>query len=888
MIGRCGQWRRCGRVWQRTVAAGREVVSLKGVESITTDGITRPQISSYLTALYRRHTSDKAWSATPPLHTGLASAFSHGTFCKTLVESGPANERRSAPGGLQSEAVGHTAPASVESLGNLYLRHDKNRRGVIYQQGSSWLGWPDSLFQKTNKFYPYRRKTFLDTSATDYGTRAASFCSERPPVVTGAAAADDRSDVDMKKAFQIVVKTGDQEGAGTDANVHVILEDEYGVTTPRLKLDKILYNDLERSKRDTYTIECPNDFGKVSRLRLSRDTVGIADDWFCDYIHVEDRRKPPMKKIAKTQTAKSIRNFLGSNYLKENVAEQKGVYFFPIHRWVAPQHDYLFDEYATCLPQHDPCLEPRKSDLMKKRSSYTYIVRAEGLVAQIENLPSDEKFSEEYYWTFATEKMNLLTQTKFIEWTTSKWNTLEDLKKVYKQGLGEPECMEVWKEDWWFGLQRLQGVNPNVISLCKEIPENFDVTEDTVKGLLDMSLAEALEKNKIFICDLKIMDNLECKDDRELASPLALFYLNKEDRLLPIAIQLKQKSGHDNPVYTPNDAPNTWLVAKMFYNNAEAQHHQALTHLGYTHLLMEGVVICTNRNLSPSHPLFKLMAPHFLFLLAINTRGLEKLVSVGGWVDNCMTQGVKGIFELMRRGFECWRFDREGQIEKELEARGVLDENVLPYYPYRDDGVPLYNAIKKYVTTVVSHHYDTPEKLSGDWELRWWREELVKPRNQSGVGLQNIPGNSEDGFTDVSQVIDVVTVIIATCSLGHAAANFQQYEQYGFVPNYPGILISNVPKEKKLYTEKDIMTILPDKRMTLDIMVITKLLSSKGTNSLGDFEMQYLYDPVGVQAAEEFQKDLKRLSLDMKRRNIDRQWKFEWLDPEIVPNSISV
>lgn len=47
------------------------------------------------------------------------------------------------------------------------------------------------------------------------------------------------------------------------------------------------------------------------------------------------------------------------------------------------------------------------------------------------------------------------------------------------------------------------------------------------------------------------------------------------------------------------------------------------------------------------------------------------------------------------------------------------------------------------------------------------------------------------------------------------------------------------------------MALLPDKRMTLDIMVITKLLSGRGTNSLGNFEMQYLYDPVGVKAAEE-------------------------------------
>nr|XP_053629172.1 allene oxide synthase-lipoxygenase protein-like isoform X4 [Cherax quadricarinatus]XP_053629173.1 allene oxide synthase-lipoxygenase protein-like isoform X4 [Cherax quadricarinatus] len=691
----------------------------------------------------------------------------------------------------------------------------------------------------------------------------------------------------MKKAFHLVVKTGDQEGAGTDANVYVVLEDENGLVTPKVKLDKILYNDLERSKRDTYNIDCPTDFSKVKYLRLSRDTKGIADDWFCDYIHVEDRRKPK-KKTSKDHTKKSTKNFLGSTYLKENSAQEKSVYFFPIHRWIAPTHDYLFHEYAVCLPQHDPCLDPRKADLEWKRSTYNYIVHAEGMVAQIENLPSDEKFSDEYYWTFATEKMNLLARTKLIEWTTNKWSTLDDLKKVFKQSLGEPECIDVWKEDWWFGLQRLQGVNPNVISLCKEIPENFDVTEDTVRGLLgDMSLAEALEKNKIFICDLKIVDDLKCKDDRELASPLALFYLNTDDKILPIAIQLKQARGHDNPVYTPNDPPNTWLVAKMFYNNAEAQHHQALTHLGFTHLLMEGVVICTHRNLSPSHPLFKLMAPHFLFLLAINTRGLEKLVSPGGWVDVCMTQGVKGIFELMKRGFDRWRFDREGQIEKELEARGVLDTDILPYYPYRDDGVPLYNAIKKYVTTVVTHHYDTADKLSQDWELKWWRDELVKPRDSNGVGLKNVPGNS-DGFTCVEEVIDVVTVIIATCSLGHSAANFQQYEQYAFVPNYPGILMADVPKEKVNYTEQEIMNLLPNKRMTLDIMVITKLLSSRGTNSLGDFEMQYLYDPVGVQAAEEFQKDLKRLSLDMKKRNIDRDWKFEWLDPEIVPNSISV
>ena len=90
------------------------------------------------------------------------------------------------------------------------------------------------------------------------------------------------------------------------------------------------------------------------------------------------------------------------------------------------------------------------------------------------------------------------------------------------------------------------------------------------------------------------------------------------------------------------------------------------------------------------------------------------------------------------------------------------------------------------------------------------------------------------------------------------------------------------------YTESDILDLLPNKRKTLDIMVITKLLSSPGTNKLGDFEMQYLYDPVDVQAADDFRKELKKLSLEVKKRNVDRSPEFAYLDPDLVPNSISI
>ncbi|GAU93759.1 hypothetical protein RvY_05650-4 [Ramazzottius varieornatus] len=326
----------------------------------------------------------------------------------------------------------------------------------------------------------------------------------------------------------------------------------------------------------------------------------------------------------------------------------------------------------------------------------------------------------------------------------------------------------------------------------------------------------------------------------------------------------------------------------MWYNNADAAYHQSCTHLGFTHLMMEGIAVCTHRNLSPSHPLFKLLAPHFLFLLAINTRGLQKLINPGGWVDKTTTMGCNGMFEIVKRGVKAWRLDVHAVPAVEIARRGVLDKTVLPYYPYRDDAVAVYEAIEKYVKSMVEHFYDSPEKVEEDGELQSWAAELVKSKKRGGCGIRGVPGNGK--FTDVEQIIVTMTAIISTCSLGHAAANFNQYDEYGFPPNYPGILCGQVPTQKVGFTEKNIFDQLPSRSVTLDTMVVTRLLSSRGTQALGDFEVQYLYDPVSVSAAKQLRQDLRSISEAIRKRNQSPHTKFPypWLDPDGIPNSISI
>ena len=97
--------------------------------------------------------------------------------------------------------------------------------------------------------------------------------------------------------------------------------------------------------------------------------------------------------------------------------------------------------------------------------------------------------------------------------------------------------------------------------------------------------------------------------------------VDSNDDFRPIAIQLGQTPGPEFPIWTPNDAEYDWLLAKMWFRNADYQVHQMKSHLALTHLLVEPVAIAMFRCLPPAHPVHKLLREHVQFVIAINTIG---------------------------------------------------------------------------------------------------------------------------------------------------------------------------------------------------------------------------------------------------------------------------
>ncbi|CAL4158239.1 unnamed protein product, partial [Meganyctiphanes norvegica] len=215
-------------------------------------------------------------------------------------------------------------------------------------------------------------------------------------------------------------------------------------------------------------------------------------------------------------------------------------------------------------------------------------------------------------------------------------------------------------------------------------------------------------------------------------------YLSTQYEHLDITQQIIQQI--TQRVYTPKDPLNTWMLAKMYYNNAEAQFHQALSHFCYTHSLMDGIATSMNRQLSPSHPIYKLLRPHFKDIISINKYAGKTILKYGTMLES-WSMGFHGFKQLILKATPHITFKRAiGSVESDATARGVWDKQVLPYYPFRDDAMALYNIIKKYVTTIITHYYGTTASISSDWELQNWHAELAKPRAQGGVGITDLPG----------------------------------------------------------------------------------------------------------------------------------------------------
>jgi hypothetical protein len=85
--------------------------------------------------------------------------------------------------------------------------------------------------------------------------------------------------------YRVSVRTGDKRGAGTDANVFIIIHGEKGDSGKRML--ESAGNNFERGRVDTFGIELL-DIGELNKITIGHDGKGFGSGWFLDNVVVRD------------------------------------------------------------------------------------------------------------------------------------------------------------------------------------------------------------------------------------------------------------------------------------------------------------------------------------------------------------------------------------------------------------------------------------------------------------------------------------------------------------------------------------------------------------------------------------------------------------------------
>ncbi|XP_060947566.1 hydroperoxide isomerase ALOXE3-like isoform X2 [Limanda limanda] len=442
--------------------------------------------------------------------------------------------------------------------------------------------------------------------------------------------------------YKLQVSTGDMPSAGTWDHVSVTLIGSDG-ESEKTDLDNF-GKDLCTGKIGTYTVKTSSSLGKVLLVKVEKDPrlLTLEDEWYCSTIEV--------------------------------TTPEGDAILFPCHRWIS-RGEYVELRGGRAMKffedDHPLLIEHRKKELTLQKSLYQWKPLAEGLlhISSFEHeseLPAEIRFSkaktDEMQNT--TKRLGLKFKFKGMVGSIKKWETVDHLKKLFnfKKTPMSEYVAEHWKEDDFYGSQFLNGINPTLIKRCSELPRNFPVTEEMVKPFLaeGSSLRREIGKGNIFLYDQKKLDGIPTYvyngESLTVTSGLCLFYLNPQNKLMPIAIQLHQQPSEKNPIFLPSDLETDWLLAKMFIKNADTLDHEA------------------------------------------------------------STSGLEGMIEIMRRSLREMTYSSVC-LPENIIARGLES---IPNYYYRDDGLKLWSIINSFVRAAVEYYYPSDADVCKDTELQDW------------------------------------------------------------------------------------------------------------------------------------------------------------------------
>lgn len=486
--------------------------------------------------------------------------------------------------------------------------------------------------------------------------------------------------------------------------------------------------------------------------------------------------------------------------------------------------------------------------------------------------------------------------------------TLQDYKDLFRNiKLDTVAKLDQFLWDDIFGWYRVAGPNPmRITKLPGKVADMFpELTDKILNGITAFggdSIAAMEADGRLYYVDFPEFEGVPVGEDVDgnlkpgfVYAPKCLLAVpvNPTERMtvLPIAIRCGQDSGKF-PMYTPNSDhsdPVAWLAAKLTIQVSDALIHEAVYHLGRTHLLLELMVCSTYRTLPEQHPLHRLLKCHFYGTAFINNAAVETLINSGGTIDEITAPPIDLTRKISASAVNDPSFSfNDWMPDKELASRGVMDES-LPY-PYRDDAMKLWPVLNEWVRDFLSAYYKSDADVKGDYELANWCKEIVGPGKLHGFGE-----TADGGIETLDYLVRAVSMIIFTASVQHAAVNYPQSTLMQFAPAMPLGAYAPAPTTAKPFEDVNdwVTKMIPDIPRAELQMITAELIGVLRYTTLGEYGKALDFAPEEVgEALEEFQDMLGVIGAKIQERNKKERRAglpvYNYLVPKNIPQSINI
>jgi arachidonate 15-lipoxygenase len=510
------------------------------------------------------------------------------------------------------------------------------------------------------------------------------------------------------------------------------------------------------------------------------------------------------------------------------------------------------------------------------------------------------------------QSSNVPVSTARFQASPPSWESYKESYNRLFVDIPLPLISQRFQEDLIFAYMRVAGPNPLMLQQLSETDRPLQVTNEKYQKIIEGfnfsdSLEAALQEGRLYKADYSMLKDMPQGSfpnqvKKYPSAPLALFAVppvNSSSRsLFPVAIQCQQPSGSENsPVFTPLDGDN-WMVAKTIVNMADSNYHELVSHLGRTHLFVEPFVLATKRKLHPNHHLRILLEPHFEGTILINYGAHKMLIARYGQVDGLLASTIEEEQSLAIEGAKSYlQSFNDVMFPKTLTSHGVSDSAQLPDYPYRDDGLLLWDAIKTWASAYLSIYYtsdteieDKINKKKGrvkdDQQLQAWAKELVSTASTHGGRLKNFGEDNSGAIKTLNYLIDAVSSVIFTASVQHAAVNFPQYELMSYAPAFPLALYSPAPTSAE--EQGNFMSMLPSVDRAQNQIQVLGLLGAVHYTQLGQYNKGHFKDERVVDPLGKFQDRLTEIEDEITKKNDSRLMRYEFLLPSKIPQSINI